>query len=1302
MLLALAMLAALLPLAAPAEAQSPNNAPTVANEIPDQTATVGTAFSYAFPADTFDDADGDALTYTATKNDDTALPSWLTFTAGTRAFSGTPQLVDVETVSVKVTASDGTDSVSDTFEITVSGPLLVSNTGQTQNSTSPFSVKRAQPFTTGPSPAGYTLTTVSFPVTGNAPSTLVVRIAPASRDGKPGSWVAQLTLTQNGSTVTGTSTGVDLDANTTYYVLLTGTNANDDNQYHRTNSDNEDANSLSGWSIGDTSLFGDSFDKESSTSWQIAIGGSRPPNEIPDQTVPVGAFSYTFPANTFTDAAVDTLTYTATKADGTALPSWMTFTPSTRTFTGTPQLSDAGTVSVKVTASDGTASVSDTFDITVTETLVSNTGQTLNDKSHFGFDRAQSFRTGGNAAGYTLTGVSFPITGTAPLGSMSMRIERSSSSRPGGSLGSLTLSQSGTTVTGTSPGIGLAANTTYFVVMTGTNFNDDDEYHRTHLNSEDPGGAAGWSIGNESLWATDDFDQPDETSSSAWSWQLAITGSAKSVSSAPTLANPIPDQIAPVEAFSYSFPENTFTDEDGDVLTYTATKSDGTALPSWLTFTAETRTFWGAPQVSDAGTVSVTVTASDGTASVSDTFDITVDISAVAPVTETLVSNTGQTLNGKSHFGFDRAQSFRTGGNAAGYTLTGVSFPITGTAPLSWMSMRIERSSNGQPGGSLGSLTLSQSGTTVTGTSPGIHLAPDTTYFVVMTGTNFNSDDEYHRTHLNSEDPGGAAGWSIGNESLLSTDDFDQPDETSSSAWSWQLAITGSAKKAVQLAEAAYANGRTTLTLTFYRDLAAVAAPEPWDLRTAFSADGLWRDGRRYINLVPNLIETDGQTLTLTYNDLEALPGRELSVRYRGAHATRHLPTQLQYADGKKVASFTVTATRSAIGPVAPALTEAQVAGNVLTLTFDRALDVSSAPAGRRFKVNHIQQDWEGPSRVVAGTGTATVSGSTVTVTLAEPVPQDRFATVTYRKGDDANPLQADSSGPEVGDISWSLAAVLDRDAPRQTGALLAGTSLVLYYAEQLDTASTPATSSYAVATAGNNPQGVTRELRVYPSPRGRADPGIRAGGRRDRDLRDARTEPGPGRGGQRRGQPDGNQGHQAGNGSGRAGLRPRVGRRRSPDGVVHPEPRPGARAGRVGLHAVAEQGGPGGGRPHGPDGHRRRRARLGRGADHEPVVESLRRPVDGRLRQTDRCRRQAAKQLGQRSGCVHPHGGQLRDEQVRLHGRRGLRAGGRPGGVGGTDRAEPEGRASGRVRRLRAGAPLLPGAGRRLATTSA
>ena len=97
---------------------TPNTPPTVATAIPDQSATVGTAFSYAFPATTFTDAESDPLTYTATKADGTPLPTWLSFNESTRAFSGTPPAAG--TVSVKVTASDGAGSGSDTFDITVS------------------------------------------------------------------------------------------------------------------------------------------------------------------------------------------------------------------------------------------------------------------------------------------------------------------------------------------------------------------------------------------------------------------------------------------------------------------------------------------------------------------------------------------------------------------------------------------------------------------------------------------------------------------------------------------------------------------------------------------------------------------------------------------------------------------------------------------------------------------------------------------------------------------------------------------------------------------------------------------------------------------------------------------------------------------------------------------------------------------------------------------------------------------------------------------------------------------------------
>ena len=96
-----------------------NDAPIVAQAIIDQNATQGTAFNFSFVVGTFSDVDGDTLSYTATKDDGSALPSWLTFTPATRTFSGTPGSGDVGTLAVKVTASDGALSASDTFNIVV-------------------------------------------------------------------------------------------------------------------------------------------------------------------------------------------------------------------------------------------------------------------------------------------------------------------------------------------------------------------------------------------------------------------------------------------------------------------------------------------------------------------------------------------------------------------------------------------------------------------------------------------------------------------------------------------------------------------------------------------------------------------------------------------------------------------------------------------------------------------------------------------------------------------------------------------------------------------------------------------------------------------------------------------------------------------------------------------------------------------------------------------------------------------------------------------------------------------------------
>jgi len=90
-------------------------------------------------------------------------------------------------------------------------------------------------------------------------------------------------------------------------------------------------------------------------------------NPLADQSAaPNTAFLFQFAANTFNDIDPgDTLTYSATLQDGSALPAWLQFDAATRTFSGTPGPADES-IDVKVTATDShNASVSDTFTLTL-------------------------------------------------------------------------------------------------------------------------------------------------------------------------------------------------------------------------------------------------------------------------------------------------------------------------------------------------------------------------------------------------------------------------------------------------------------------------------------------------------------------------------------------------------------------------------------------------------------------------------------------------------------------------------------------------------------------------------------------------------------------------------------------------------------------------------------------------------------------------------------------------------------------------------------------------------------------------
>ncbi|NKJ81048.1 DUF4082 domain-containing protein [Rhizobium leguminosarum] len=97
-----------------------NDAPVLAVQTATQNATTGSAFSFVLPTTTFTDVDsGETLAYSATAADGTALPSWLSFSASTRTFSGTPTTSG--TYGVKVTATDlGGLAANETFNIAVS------------------------------------------------------------------------------------------------------------------------------------------------------------------------------------------------------------------------------------------------------------------------------------------------------------------------------------------------------------------------------------------------------------------------------------------------------------------------------------------------------------------------------------------------------------------------------------------------------------------------------------------------------------------------------------------------------------------------------------------------------------------------------------------------------------------------------------------------------------------------------------------------------------------------------------------------------------------------------------------------------------------------------------------------------------------------------------------------------------------------------------------------------------------------------------------------------------------------------
>ncbi|MBY5818582.1 DUF4082 domain-containing protein, partial [Rhizobium leguminosarum] len=323
-----------------------NDAPVLAVQTASQNATVGSAFSFTLPTTTFTDVDsGETLTYAATSADGSALPAWLSFNASTRTFSGTATTSG--TYGVRVTTTDlGGLTANETFNIAVS----------TSGNTTPTAVADAGDATEkggvangsgGVVASGNVLTNDTDADAGDSKTVTAIRFGTTSG-----------TL---GTALNGTYGSLVLSASGVYSYAVNESNAAVQALRQSTNT----LSDVFSYTMRDTA------GATATANLTVTIHGANDAPVLAVQTAAqnatVGsAFSFVLPTTTFTDVdSGETLTYAATAADGTALPAWLAFNATTRTFSGTPTTS--GTYGVRVTATDvGGLAATETFNITAT------------------------------------------------------------------------------------------------------------------------------------------------------------------------------------------------------------------------------------------------------------------------------------------------------------------------------------------------------------------------------------------------------------------------------------------------------------------------------------------------------------------------------------------------------------------------------------------------------------------------------------------------------------------------------------------------------------------------------------------------------------------------------------------------------------------------------------------------------------------------------------------------------------------------------------------------------------------------
>ena len=428
-----------------------------------------------------------------------------------------------------------------------------------------------------------------------------------------------------------------------------------------------------------------------------------------------------------------------------------------------------------------------------------------------------------------------------------------------------------------------------------------------------------------------------------------------------------------------------------------------------------------------------------------------------------LVGNTGQTPDSAVGIESDFAQAFTTGSHHAGYLLTGVDVSFSDITEQPDYSVTIHLDSDGSPaaGGSVlrKPESLVEGSNRFTTYSNGDYLSANTTYWVVF---DVSSRGDIYTHYTTSDSETGESDWSIAD--LSHSRGYKSTGSWTGSDVSEALKIAVRGRKIPDIKAPRFSSASvnaTMLTVTFGEALDAGSAPAG----SAFTVSATRPTGSTRTIAGTGTASLAGATATVTLAG-RVVNGETVTVRY-----TKPGTNPLRDAAGNEVAGF--SGQETANDTPAPMFSGASVNGTTLKVTFDDALDTGSTPAGSAFTVFATRPG--GTKRTIAGTGAASVSDMTATVTLGEAVVHGDKVTVSY-EAPDASPLQ-DTAGNAAPRFSDKPAANLTPDTapPAVTDATVYENTLTVTFDEALDAGSAPAGSAFTVSATP--PDGPARTI---------------------------------------------------------------------------------------------------------------------------------------------------------------------------------------------------------------------------------